>query len=342
LRIGENTRKIAALLTIAALFAPYFISVGFVPMRAAAQAEAPVIVFDMSHGQYKDTVFDVQDALLEGNLTEMGFEVVWAWGGINATILDGAWGLIVGSIYSESDAFSAAEFTAMKDWFAEGKKFLWVSYDSDYAGKDFIRTNMTLILENAESHVYGEPTSIEDPVSNCGSPYRAVANRTSTASAVASIVKDVDAVLMHGPTLLYGLNSTDDPVPLETVTLPNVYPVLYYGASAVIVDADLVAPLAHTNGLTGSYVAMSVEVNAGPTDNSVIAVSGASPYGDYMPMTCAQYYGVNLTGYNLVYQTFEFAKARLLGGFALDPLLLMGIAGVVVVVIIIAVVAKRR
>jgi hypothetical protein len=341
LKIGEKTRKVAALLTIAALFAPYFISVGLAPMRASAQAEAPVIVFDMSHGQYKDTVFEVQDALLEGNLTEMGFEVVWAWGGINATILDGAYGLIVGSIYSESDAFSAAEFAAMEDWFAEGKKLLWVSYDSDYAGKDFIRTNMSMILENAESQVYGEPTSIEDPVSNAESAYRVIANGTGTSSAVASIVRNVDAVLMHGPTCLYGVNSTDDPVPLETVTLTNVYPVLYYGASAVIVDADLVAPLAHTNGLSGAYVAMTVELNAGPTDNSIIVVSGASPYGDYMPMTCANYYDHPLNGYNLVYQTFGFAMARHFPS-GIDPLLLMGIAGVVIVVIIIAVVAKRR
>lgn len=341
MKIGDKTRKVAAVLLIAALFAPYFISVGF-PLTAAAQAEDPVIVFDMGHGQYKDTVFEKEDALLAGNLTEMGFEVVWAWGGLNDTILDGAWGLVIASIYGSSNGFATAEITAVEDWFAEGRKFLWVAYDSDYAGNDYIRTNMSAMLTVAESQVLGEPTSVEDPVSNCASPYRVVANTTSTAAAVSSIVADVDAVLMHGPTLLYGLNSTGGAVALETETLPNVHPVLYYGGSAVIVDADLVAPLAHTNGATGSFVAMTVETNAGPTSNSIIAVSGASPYGDYQPMTTAQYYSVNLTGYNLVYQTFEFAKARLTGGMAIDPILLMGIVGVVVVVIIIAVVAKRR
>jgi hypothetical protein len=340
LKIGDTTRKVAAVLLIAALFAPYFISVGF-PMRAAAQAEAPVIVFDMGHGQYKDTVFEYEDMLLEGNLTEMGFEVVWAWGGLNATILDGAWGLVIGSIYGSSNGFAASEITAVETWFADGEKFLWVSYDSDYAGYDYIRTNSTAMLEAAESSVYGEPISVSDAISNCQASYRVVANKTSTAAAVSTIVAGVDAVLMHGPTCLYGVNSTDDPVALETVTLPNVHPVLYYGASATIGDSDLVPPLAHTDGQSGEFVAMTVETNAGPTDNSIIVVSGASPYGDYQPMSTAEYYNVTLTGFNLVYQTFEWGKNRLMGGFAIDPILLIGIVGVVVVVIIIAVVARR-
>lgn len=129
MNIGDNTRKIAAMLVIAALFAPYFISVGIVPV--AAQAEAPVIVFDMGHGQYKDSIFEVEDAYLEDNLTAMGFEVVWAWGGLNDTILDGAWGVVIASMYGSSNGFATAEITAVTEWFADGGKFLWVAYDSE-------------------------------------------------------------------------------------------------------------------------------------------------------------------------------------------------------------------
>jgi hypothetical protein len=312
--------------------------------------EPDIIVFDMGHGQYKDSVFTAEDAWLAGNLTEMGYYIVWAWGGLNDTVLGRATGLVVASIYGTTNGFTAAEVTAVDDWFAQGEKFLWVAGDSDYAGYDYINANASLILEAAGSHVYLEPISISDDISNCNASYRVVANGTSSDPFVADIVDGVDAVLMHGPTSLYGSTSATagaDAVALETETIENVYPVLYYGASATIGDSDLVPPLAHTDGASGEFVAMTIEVNAGTTGDGVIVVSGASPYGDYQPMSTYEYYEVALSG-DIVKQTIDFGIDYINnpttpgGGFTIDPVLLMGIVGVVVVVIIIAVVVKRR
>jgi predicted nuclease with TOPRIM domain len=272
------------------------------------------VVLDYSHGQYSSYV-ELMDEWLEGNLSALGFtNIIWAYGGLNSSVLAGADALILGAILGDN-GFTAAEVTAVGDWFNAGHKFLWVGGDSDYNGPN-IGNNMTLILEEVGSHVYHEPTAIEDPISNAGgSGYRVVANGTSDDAFVASIVAGVDAVLMHGPTMLYGSNSDTpgenvNPVALETVSIDNVYPLLYYGAAATITDGDITYPYAHTDGQVGAFVATTLEVKAGADGTGVIVVSGASPYGDYSPMYNDEYYGVPLNGYRLVNQAIYFGTLK--------------------------------
>jgi hypothetical protein len=322
LKRGLRTRQVSALLLVAALFAPYFVSIGLVP-RTVAAAENPIhplIVIDMSHGQYSSYVFDVEDAWLVGNLTELGYDVTYAWGGLNATILQDATGLLLGAIYGTTTGFTPAEVTAIASWFNGGGKFLWVGSDSDYAGYAYINYNMSMVLEAVGSHVYPEQISISDAYSNCNSSYRVVANGTSTDPYVADLVDGVDAVLMHGPTSLYGSTSAQegtDVVALENTTIENVYPVLYYGASATMTDSDLIPPLAHHDGDQGKFVAMTVEVNAGTAGDGVIVVSGASPYGDYQPMSSTEYYDVPLNGNLLVKQTIDWGIEKSAGSLIL-------------------------
>ena len=339
----SRTRKIAAVFLIAALFVPYFISIGVVPPKVMAQ-DNPEIVIDLSHGQYSSYVFGEEDTWLASNLTAMGYDVVFAYGGLNDTILATADGLLVGAIYGTTNGFTAQEVTDVAAWFNAGGKFMWIGSDSDYSGYAYINDNSSLILDAVGSHVYPEAISISDPHSNCNASYRVVANRTSTNAFVADIVDGVDQVLMHGPTSLYGSTSGaegTDVVALETDTITNVYPILYYGASATIGDSDLVPPLANDDGDSGEFVAMTLEMNAGDAGTGVIVVSGASPYGDYQPMFTEEYYTVPLEGDDLVKQAIDFGMNPP-AGFVIDPLLLMGIAGAVVVVIIIVVVMKRR
>ncbi|MHA1494202.1 MAG: hypothetical protein ACTSRQ_09300 [Candidatus Thorarchaeota archaeon] len=157
-----NRRKAATLFVIAALFA----SVLSIPTAIQAADSTPAsvsmgkIVFDYSHGQAPtDSGVQALDASLAGNLTEMGYEVVWAIGGINATILTGAVGFIAGAIYGAGNGYLAAEVTAIGDWFNAGNKFMWIGYDSDYtkapdAGQ-WNNDNMTMLLEAVGSHIYG-------------------------------------------------------------------------------------------------------------------------------------------------------------------------------------------
>ncbi len=272
------------------------------------------IVFDYSHGQYSISVVDIDQNLID-NLTALGYEVVKAFGGINASILSDAGGLVISSMYGTTNGFSALEIDDIANWFNAAPRFLWVGYDSDYEGR-YVNDNMTAILSGVGSHVYGEPTSIEDAEENCGAGYRVVANTTSSNPFVSEIVEGVSHVIMHGPTCLYGstgASPTNGVVSLENTSIENVYPLLYYGQGATIIDMDLTPPLAHSDGQIGGFVAAAMEINAGPNGNGVIVTSGASPYGDYRPMCTFFYYERILTGDLLVRNAIDFGMQKILG-----------------------------
>ncbi|TFG26285.1 hypothetical protein EU528_14685 [Candidatus Thorarchaeota archaeon] len=298
----------AVLLLVAISLLEYPISI------QAEQQETKTILIDYSHGQDNSNYGkDLFDPLLFANLSAMGYEVIIATGGLNSTILAGTDGFLLGSIRGVQDGFSPNEITAVADWFAEGYKFLWVAYDSDYPdpGGPFIHGNATLILEAVRSHVYGEHTHIWDNELHCGAYYRPIANVTSDNPYIVYIVKDVDAVLMHGATCLYGSasevpSSLTNPVPLENTTIEYVTPFLYYSPTAYIHDSDDLLPIAHNDGDRGSFVACTFERNAGTNQSGVIVVSGSSPYGSYCPMSADHYYNWTLNGYKMILQAIDF------------------------------------
>jgi hypothetical protein len=316
--------------------------IGPAPVTAAGTG---TIVFDYSHGQTNSNLVNTTDLWLANNLTDLGYTVVWAKGGINSSVLEGAVGFVAGSMYGTSNGYTSSELSAIEDWYADGRKFVWIGYDSDYGGNQYIFDNMSAILEPMGSHVYGEPLSVEDPESNAGAGYRAVATVTSDDSFVASIVEGVEAVLMHGPTCLYGSDSDTpgvgvEPVALETEEIANVYPFLYYSPDATIVNGDLIDGYVHDEGDEGSFVAATIEINAGETGDNVIIVTGASPYGDYRPMFESEYYDVELSEM-IVPQAIDFGMNQ---AQAQDMTLIIAIGaiGAVVVVIIIIAVMRRK
>lgn len=276
--------------------------------------DSPIIVFDYSHGQFSSTV-EPLDLLLETELENLGYTVVWAWGGINSAILSNATGLVIGSIWEESNAFLPEEILAIQAWFLSGSKFLWVGTDDDFSGHTYINDNMNLILQGIGSHVYPEPVGVGDPIMNCNASYRVIANGTSENEFVAPIVANVSGVLMHSPTMLYGSESPTNPgvgvspVPLEDVTIDNVFPLLYYSQYATCLDQDIVPPFAHENGDSGEFVCATLETNLGFTNNCVAIVSGANPYGRYQPMFTSDYYGKSLEGDLFVKQAINFGMS---------------------------------
>jgi hypothetical protein len=273
-------------------------------------------VFDYSHGQNFDTGYVNVDHLIEGNLTEMGYEVIWAKGGLNSSILEDAAGLIVGSIWGNMNGFHSYELDAIEYWFATGNKMLWVGCKSDYSGPvlgtgQFVNDNATSILERVGSHTYPEPAEIDDNECNCGESYRVIANTTSADPFVASIVAGLEAVLVHGSTIIYGSDSDTpgenvSPVPLETEPIDNVYPLLYSSSSSYVWDRDpAIAPYIHVEWQHGIHVVCTLEVLAGASDCGVIIVSGTSPYGQNRPMYFDNYYEQQLDGYIFVKRAID-------------------------------------
>ncbi len=279
-----------------------------VGLALADEPESNIIVFDYSHGQKNDLVSDI-DLALETTLINLGYQVVWARGGLNSSILSDAKALIVSSVYPATNAFDQSEIDAITEWFNNGSKFMWIGCDNDYDGP-FINGNMSRILEGVGSHVYPESASILDPISNAGAAYRTIATGTSSNPLVSGTGMNVEAILMHAGTLLYGSSSNSpgegvNPIAMEDTTLENVYPILYYNESAVITDNEPDPPIAHDIDDTGAFVAATIEFGLCDDNSSVLVVSGASPYGDYRPMCDDLYYDKVLQGNTFVSQTID-------------------------------------
>ncbi len=336
-------------------------------LHAMAEQGEGKILFDYSHGAYKSSAYSV-DQRLSTSLFLLGYDVVEVYGGINTTILADADGLVLPKIWGVDNGYLPTEVTAVADWFNAGNKFLWVGGESDFVeagGGQVVLNNQTLILEAVGSHVYHEPTAVQDPASFAGAAYRPVANITGTDPYVASIVNGVTDVLVHSPTCLYGSNSATpgegvSPVALETTSIDNVYVLLQFSNNGTIVDSDITYPYAHTNGQRGAFAAMTMEVDAGEDGSGVIVVSGGNVIGHYWPMMEDMYAGrVGLNGLFLVRQAIDFGMKTAApeviptttpttptgtvtpGQF--DPLLLaaVGIGAVVVILIVVVVVRKK-
>ena len=125
---NKDIRK--ASLAVATAFLMASLLVVSVPTITVASANSAAgdmgtILIDYSHGAYKASAEHL-DQWLADNLTLMGFEVVFLWGGLNATILASADGLILPKVWGLDTGYLASEVTAVGDWFNAGNKFLWV------------------------------------------------------------------------------------------------------------------------------------------------------------------------------------------------------------------------
>ena len=352
---NRNIRK--ATITVATVFLMASLLVCSVPSIANAQTSSAgamgTILIDYSHGAFKASA-EFLDLQLASNLTEMGFEVIFIWGGLNDTILATADGLILPKVWGTASGYLASEVTAVGDWFNAGNKFLWMGGESDFVeadGGQKVLDNQTMMLEAVGSHVYHEPTAVQDSSSFAGASYRPVANTTGTDPFVATIVNGVQEVFTHSPTCLYGSDSATPgenvtPVALETESIDNVYVLLAHSSNGTIVDSDLILPYAHEDGEHGAFVTMTIEMKAGTAGTGVIVVSGGNVVGSYWAMMEDSYAGVvGMDGLYLVRQAIDFgmkAAAEPAAGLPLDPMLLAIIGIGVVVVIIIIVVIKRK
>ena len=285
----------------------YFVNVTSTVNVYVVEEYSGTILFDYSHGQYNYLGFERYDIPLFNGLMELGYNVEFAYGGLNDSILSSVDALIFGSTYEGVVTYD--EWLAVQTWFNSGDRFIWVAGDADYPTYE-INSNSTYILEAVNSNIYTEWAAVEDLDYNLFARYRLIVNTTSQDPFVSEIVDGVSTVLFHAPTCVYGtLSSTPwtDFVRLETTSIPFVYPLLYYGGTSYISDLDMYPPLVYTDGEYGPFVAVALQIYAGATGGGRILVSGASPYGDYVPMCAQEYYDVQFDGLRFVLQAIDFA-----------------------------------
>jgi len=187
--------------------------------------------------------------------------------------------------------------------------------------------NQTMMLEAVGSHVYHEPTAVQDSSSFAGASYRPVANITTSNPLMAAIVEGVEEVFVHSPTCLYGSDSDTPgenvtPVALETESIDNVYVLLQYSTNATIVDSDLTLPYTHEDGEHGAFPSVTLELLAGGDGSGAIVVSGGNVIGSYWPMMETSYAGVedmdgmrfvkNLIQYGMLHAMTEQGEGKIL------------------------------
>jgi len=275
----------------------------------AAIDEPITLVFDFSHGQRDYYGYDYA---LNNTLVSQGYNVVWAYGGLNSTLLENADALIVGSVtytYSHDET----EITAISDWFNQGGKFLWVAGDSDYNNLYVFNENAYRILESVGSHVYPEQALIKAEQNVVGNQAaKVIANVTTQNPMFQSIVENVTDVMMAGGTTLYGSdhqypNHELNPINLESNNITDVHQILYYNPTAYIRDNYPPPPIVHSDLQVGAFVAVTLEDNAGCSGNGVLVVSGSTPYGEYESMCWTNYWDERLLdGQLFVTQLIDF------------------------------------
>jgi hypothetical protein len=314
-------------------------------------SDSKTIVFDYSHGQPDQTDTLLPDVNLEANLTNLGYNTIWVEHGLNSSILENAVALMLGSVYHTGNGFREEELEAITDWFATGHKFIWIGADSDFETEfygEWGHDNMTEALERIGSHVYPEPSHVWDGENNCGSPYQVIATNFSSAPFLVDIGRDLNRVLMHGPTCLY-LSLESPPKSNQSISkfqnasLENVYPVLSYSADAYLTDTAPPEASLHTNY---DHSPLVMEIHAGVSGTGVIVVSGNSPYADYRPMCQESYYGVNLDGHVFVRRLIDFSVNFALSDMSdipdlRPPLILFSIAGIAIISIVYVVRSRR-
>jgi hypothetical protein len=231
---------IAGMLSPAALPPPAYINVS-----------NAVVAFDLYHGGYHTTEFDL--APIIDNLTKAGNEVVL----INDTGEDKNW---VWDIPDEAsilfltqsdDNFTAAELEEIKNWMLLENRLLVVSGDSDYGGY-YSNYPINSVLAYLGAIIRLDGTSISDPVDNDGASYRVGAtiaghalkyNEENTPGI--GMVGDAltagcnTGIILHGPCAILA-NTSAGLKDMRDIRFPRFVETLWwYGQNATSDDSDV-------------------------------------------------------------------------------------------------------
>jgi len=253
------------------------------------KAEKPLVVV-IAHGALEE---NVQLQYMKGNITEVDWKVITEE--VTYDEIKDADMIIYVQVDIDLN-ITDDEVAAIKRWFDQGGKTLWVTGDSDYKGGDFKRIpNTNKILKAVGSILRNDHAEAVDRESNCGASYR-VAAIIAPDKGLEFLAAGVERpVLFHGPGVVaveingewkpfYGKG--DKPA-------PNVYRLAITSDKGAIAEFVKPLPAAYTIGEEGSFTLMAVEFM--PNDNIVI-LSVEAPFDHYHGMWETVYKDVPLDG----------------------------------------------
>jgi uncharacterized coiled-coil protein SlyX len=219
-------------------------------------------------------------------------------GGFTSDNLDDVDMVIIGMPQA---VLSDDEVTAIKEWFNETPKGLWLAADSDYPaqGSELSQQVANTILEAIGAKLRMDYVSVEDYESFAARTYRVI-GLVDPPPEVAELGYAAEKVLFHGP----GAVAVEKPDgtwanPI-TDPEPNVYVVVHTSSAGKIVEHQPSEPgapgnfgVAYVVEQEGVFPLLAVEI----MDNgNKVVVSGETPYGGYQAMVTWLYYGYKLDG----------------------------------------------
>ena len=178
-----------------------------------------------------------------------------------------------------SREYSDEELSVIKAWYEEGGKTIWVASDSDYGNDALRQSTANSVLEYLGSSMRFEASSVEDPVSNGGVPYRVLGVSDNVDPEYEFLVSGVERGLFHRPGIVVGYEDGEY-VKLEESSVENVHVIMTTSENGVVVDNSEPAPEAHQAGDEGTFPVMVLEVDYEST--GVIIATGDAPFGQYM------------------------------------------------------------
>ncbi|MHA1115795.1 MAG: hypothetical protein ACTSRR_13260 [Candidatus Heimdallarchaeaceae archaeon] len=133
--------------------------------------------------------------------------------------------------------YTLDEMNAIKTWFANPDKLLWIAGDSDYAGQFISHKSINPLLEYIDSKLRLDSGAVSDLYSNDGTGYRVIATNPGTGTVAKKVTKGVKRILLHGPTSIYGLENGNF-VDLRTQKIEGIEVLFSYNESAEMLDQD--------------------------------------------------------------------------------------------------------
>ncbi|MDM7275338.1 MAG: hypothetical protein P3X22_004360 [Thermoprotei archaeon] len=203
---------------------------------------------------------------------------------------------------------SPEEVEAIKRWFNQPNRALWIAGDSDYPaqGSEKAQQFMNMVLEALGSSIRIDYVSAEDLTENCGGAVYRVAGTVDPSPEVKFLAEGLQhyRVLFHGPGALYVISGGKpvNPVKQPELKPKNVYIVARTSENSRVVENQP----AEKGGLPPVYYdPLDDKVNKGPfplmlievfPNNRVIVASSETMYGGYQHMIITEYYRKPLDG----------------------------------------------
>ena len=250
---------------------------------------------------------------------------------------------------------TADELNAIKKWFDEGGKVLWVAGDSDYGDDSNRQEPVNKVLQAVGSVLRLEYCAVEDTKSNAGKPYRVLGLSDKADDEVKFLVSGVERALFHGPGVVVAYVNGKW-VALDKEKPENVYRVMWTTEKGKIVNHNPPDPNAYSVGDEGSFVLMAIEVM--PDKKNAVIVTGDAPFDHYTGMYKPEIkrpdrYGKEYPqqGAKLFVNIVNWALAEHKGGIweaaAAPPLagttlILVGVVVVVIIAVIAFLLIKRK